>query len=106
METENSPLLERMKGTVKAIEPAASVILFGSRARRSAGPESDWDLLILVDGPVDAARKRKLRHALYELEWETGEVITSVIKSREEWMTPRVRVSPFYLNVSKEGIML
>lgn len=37
---------------VRQIEPDAEVILFGSRARDSAHPDSDWDVLILLEGKV------------------------------------------------------
>jgi predicted nucleotidyltransferase len=95
-----------IKSVVGAIEPAATVILYGSRARGTAEADSDWDLLILVDGPVDAARKRAIRNALYELEWSCGEVITSAIKSRTTWAEPRFKVSPFYLAVERDGVIL
>ena len=40
------------------VEPGAEVILYGSRARGDAHAESDWDLLVLVDGPVDLAGRQ------------------------------------------------
>jgi len=60
-------LLREVKRTVKEIDPGAEIILFGSRSRHDAGPESDWDLLVLVDGPVDDARADAIRHQLYYL---------------------------------------
>ena len=43
-------LLERVKQTIHEIEPDADIILYGSRARGDAHPESDWDFLILLPG--------------------------------------------------------
>ena len=84
--------LEELRGpvreAVRAVEPGAEIILYGSRARGDAGPESDWDLLILVDGPVDGDRKTAIRHRLYEVEWDSDEVLTSVIFNREDWNSP------------------
>ncbi|MEB2836899.1 MAG: nucleotidyltransferase domain-containing protein [Desulfurococcales archaeon] len=33
------------------------VILFGSRARGDARPDSDWDILVVVEGRIDRRRK-------------------------------------------------
>jgi predicted nucleotidyltransferase len=37
-------LLVRARDAVRAVEPNAVVILYGSRARGDAAPDSDWDL--------------------------------------------------------------
>ncbi|MCP3996412.1 MAG: nucleotidyltransferase domain-containing protein [bacterium] len=95
-----------IKRTVRVIEPDAEVILYGSRARGDAEADSDWDLLILVDGPVDAARETAIRHRLYELEWDSDEVLCSVICNREDWSSPLYRAMPFHQNVDRDGIVL
>ena len=99
-------LLERIKQSVHEAEPAAQIVLYGSRSREDAGIKSDWDFLILVDGPVNDARTDAIRHRLYEIEWETGEVISSVVRSREEWNSPRYQAIPFRQNVEREGTIL
>ncbi len=40
-------LLERVKTAIQDVVPDAEIILYGSRARGTAHPDSDWDFLIL-----------------------------------------------------------
>ncbi|AFY73856.1 DNA polymerase sigma [Synechococcus sp. PCC 7502] len=103
---ESKALLERIKKLVCAIEPTAQIFLYGSRARNDARPDSDWDILILVDGVVNPSRRDHLRHEIYEIEWETGEVICSIIRSRQEWYTPQFQQTPFTQAIDKEAILL
>jgi len=44
-------LIEQIRQAVHEVELGAEIILYGSRSRGDALSESDWDLLILVDGP-------------------------------------------------------
>ena len=97
-------LRERILAVLRDVDPNAEAFLYGSRARGDAGPESDWDLLILLSIPVTEEIKRTIRHRLYEIEWETGQVISSIIHSRTEWDTSPLRETPFRRRVSREGI--
>ena len=99
-------LLEQVKQTIHEIEPDADIILYGSRARGDAHPESDWDFLILLDGAVDDARTDTIRHRLYDIEWDGGEVLSAIVRSRQEWHTPLYQVMPFSKVVREQGILL
>jgi predicted nucleotidyltransferase len=99
-------LLEQVKQTILEIEPDADVIIYGSRIRKEAGPESDWDFLVLVDDSIEQKRVDAIRHRLYNIEWEYGEVISCIVRSREEWNSPLYKVMPFHQNVEREGIVL
>lgn len=99
-------LLDHIKKNVHDIEPNAEIILYGSRARHEAGSESDWDLLILVDGDVDHERVRRVRHHLYELELETDEIISSIVENRQTWNSSLYQAMPFHENVEREGIVI
>jgi len=103
---ERAELLSRVKETVRAIEPEAEIILYGSRSRHEAGSESDWDFLVLLDGPVGDARADVIRHRLYEVEWESGEVLCAIVRSREEWRSSLYRAMPFHQNVERDGVPL
>ena len=73
-------LLKKVKNSVQEIETDAEILLYGSRARGDSVDQSDWDFLILLDGKVNDKRTDRIRHRLYEIEWETGEVISSIIR--------------------------
>ena len=97
-------LLERVKEAVHQIEPEAEIILYGSRARGDAHAESDWDFLILLDGKVDDERTDRIRHRLYDIEWDCGEILCSIVRNREEWDSPLYQVTPFSKIIRKQGM--
>ena len=99
-------LLDRVMRTVRTIEPEATVILYGSRARGEATPDSDWDFLILVDGPVDGERVDRVRHALYRIEVDTDTVLSAIVRNRLEWNDASHSPTPFHTNVERDGIVL
>lgn len=98
--------LSQIRKAVHELEPEVEIILYGSRSRGEAGPESDWDLLILVDGVVDDERTDRIRHRLYELEWAAGTVISAIVRSRREWQSDRYQAMPFYQQVEAEGVRI
>lgn len=101
-------LLDRVVAAVRAVEPTAQVILYGSRARGDAAPDSDWDLLVLLDGAVDRERAEAVRQRLYELELELDDcpVLVALVHSKEEWASPQYRAMPLHANVTREGLLL
>ncbi|MBL7152440.1 MAG: nucleotidyltransferase domain-containing protein [Phycisphaerae bacterium] len=99
-------LLVHVKRAVHEVEPGAEVFLYGSRARKDCRAQSDWDFLILVEGAVSDERVDRIRHRLYEIEWDCDQVLCSVVRSREEWNSPRYKTMPFHQNVTADGILL
>jgi len=99
-------LLEQVKRAVSEIEPDAEIILYGSRAREDSRVQSDWDFLVLLNGPIDDERTDKVRHRLYEIEWENDEVLCCIVRSRQEWNSSLWKNMPFRQNVEQEGIVL
>ncbi|MCX5847591.1 MAG: nucleotidyltransferase domain-containing protein [Deltaproteobacteria bacterium] len=97
-------ILRKVKEAVLKLEPSAEVILYGSRARDDYREYSDWDFLILLDGHIDTKRTDRIRYALYEIELDTDQIISSIVRSRQEWDSPRYSVVPLHSNVEREGI--
>ncbi len=99
-------LLKKVKQTVHEIEPNADIILYGSHSRGDADEESDWDFIVLVDGPVTEERTDRIRHRLYELEWDFGEVVSSIVRNRDDWQSGMYKVMPFHHRVLQEGVWI
>ena len=82
------------------------MILYGSFARGDNNQNSDIDILILVDKDnLTREDKKRIKYPLYEIEFETGRIISPLVVSRNDWESLH-RITPFYDNVKKEGVML
>ncbi len=101
----SAAILGKVKELVKATDPEAEVILFGSRARGDAREDSDWDILILTPKAVNLKVEQTFRHKLFELELEYGQAISTFVYSKADW-NGKHRATPFYHNVEEEGILI
>ncbi|HLH67809.1 MAG TPA: nucleotidyltransferase domain-containing protein [Candidatus Dormibacteraeota bacterium] len=81
-------LAEIVRRLVDAYQPER-VYLFGSVARGEAGPDSDYDLLVVV--PDDAPQERTQSSLAYEVLWGTG-TAADVIVWRKSPFERRARV--------------
>ena len=104
--TNQQTILERIKSIVLDKDPLAKVYLYGSRARGTMKPDSDWDLLILLNkDKITDDIERNVTYPLYDLEFEIGEVISPMVYSEKEWNSKH-SITPFYSNVMREGKLL
>lgn len=96
----------KIASTIHEKDPNAVAYLFGSRARGDFKPKSDWDILILIDqSKVSSEIEDKFRDELYDIELETGQIISTFIYPKNYWENTLL-YSPLYKNVLNEGIQL
>jgi len=99
-------ILDEIKRIVLEKEPTAKIYLYGSRVRGTTRNESDWDLLILLNKEkITPEIEKEITYSLYDLEFDTGEVISPMVYSEKEWNT-KYKITPFYHNVMQEGKLL
>jgi predicted nucleotidyltransferase len=103
---DKNQILLQIKKTIVANEPDAIVILYGSFARGDQNPGSDIDLLILLDQErITWNDEKRIKYPLYDIEFETGQIISPLILSKNDWETKH-RITPFYENITREGTVL
>ena len=99
-------IVKQIQQAIRQTDPTATAILYGSEARGDARPDSDIDVLVLLEGDKRNLKKEaEMSGALYDLELDTGVLISPMILLRKDWES-RPFKTPFYINVINEGIRL
>lgn len=83
-------------------ERLVAVVLFGSRARGDANPESDWDVLLLAEGLPEGVWERHL-FVTRLLPPKLPAAISAVAKTPHEF---EAGLTPLYLDIALDGQIL
>jgi predicted nucleotidyltransferase len=84
-------ILQKIIRVVNDNEPDSEVYLYGSQARGDSKRLSDWDLLILLNRQNIAFDfETKIMDDFYEVELETGEIISPLIYSKNDWNIKKI----------------
>lgn len=102
-------ILDKLSASLKTVygNRLKAVILYGSVARGTATPESDIDIMVLVDTDKENLKKYedKLCEVTTDIELECFKVFSVIdvcYSEFNEWK----QVLPFYRNVANEGVVL
>ncbi len=99
-------MLQKIIKVVDKNAPDSEVYLYGSQARGNAKKLSDWDLLILLNSSIVSFDfETKFMDEFYDLELETGEIISPMIYSKKDWNL-NYSVTPLFENIKNEGVRL
>ena len=99
-------ILQQIKKSVRATDPEAILILYGSYARGDNREDSDIDILVLLDkDKITFDDRKRIGYPLFDIQLENDILITPMIYARNTWDT-KLRITPFYKNVTREGIVL
>ncbi len=96
-------LAEIVRRLVDAYRPER-VYLFGSVARGDAGPDSDYDILLVV--PDTAPPELRRSRTAYEVLWGTGAAADVLVWTASEFDSRRHVVASLPATIMREGRLL
>lgn len=96
-------LNEIVRRLIEAYEPER-IFLFGSIARGDAGPDSDFDLLVIV--PDDAPSERKRSRLAYERLWGTGAAADVLVWTKSYFESRLHLKASLSATIAEEGKIL
>jgi uncharacterized protein len=102
----NQEILYKIRTAILSKDKTAKSYLFGSRARNTNRNNSDWDILILIDdSSISNEIEDYFRDALYDIELESGQIISTLIYPKDIW-NKKMTATPLYNAIQSEGISL
>lgn len=104
--SKDEQIVQRILTVANKTAPDSEIYIYGSRARGNAKKLSDWDLLILLNSVnISFDFETHFMDEFYEIELETGEIISPLIYTKEQW-NENYSLTPLYENIKKEGIRI
>lgn len=102
----NREILELIKATACKYLPDAEVLLFGSRARREATSESDFDVLVITTLNLSPKQKLPLKTNIRKDLLKEGIRSDILIQSKKEVKKKRKLPGHIIKNILNEAILL
>jgi predicted nucleotidyltransferase len=100
-----SAALRRLKDALSRDFRLVELRLFGSKARGDSDKESDIDVLVVLED-CDWETKKAVSHLCFNINIEHSVLLVPVLYSRAEYESELTKVTPFYQNVRKEGVLV
>ncbi len=106
MDTKDLEIINRLKSLLQDRVKLDRIILFGSRARGDAEPDSDMDVLVILDEPVSQQSHEEVSDAAWEAGFDAGIVVVPVVVSRDRWENGPDGASLLAMAVREEGLQI
>lgn len=101
----SDPILDRfLAGCAPLRDKIPAVYLFGSRAKGTARPDSDYDLLLVVSDGFSLGDKAALYDAVMDILLETGRLVSLKLFREGAFQRLCDMGTPFMAHVLTEGI--
>jgi len=87
--------------------PQAEIILYGSTAKGKRTVASDYDFLVITNSRVSEKQKEPVFDYVFKKYILEKNIEVSIFyQTRENWESKVMKGSPYYQNITQEGIVL
>ena len=97
--------LREVAAKIRAVEPGAELLLYGSRGRGDAREDSDWDILAIVDRDPTRPFRRRLRSSILSYCADERTFVELAITSATHFLENRDSME-IYHNVLEDAVRL
>jgi len=97
--------LAALRSALQEKQYLIEIKMFGSKARETDSPESDLDVMIVLED-FSPAIESEIDDLIFEINLEYSCLITALFFSREELEIGPLTESPVYKKILQEGIAL
>ncbi len=106
MDKQKHKIMQAIAKRAHEVTPlGTTVLLFGSQARGDARPDSDWDVLVLLDKEkITADDHDNIAWPIHTVGWDYDEAVMPMLITQGEWKDNRT--APFRMNVLEDAIPL
>lgn len=91
----------------RVIRDAADVVeivLFGSKARGEARPESDIDILVVTARPLSRAERHGVVDRLFQIQLDNDVVFSPLFVAVDQWRFGPLSVLPIRFEIDEDGV--
>ena len=106
MMLENSQALKELKKRLISAFDIEKMILYGSVARAEADRESDSDLLILTNQPMNRFERHRITDTIFEVNLLYGTNFSSLVVDQASWEAGPVSILPIREEIRRDGITI
>jgi predicted nucleotidyltransferase len=96
--------LAEIKRRIGALYPVHAFVIFGSKSRGDYGPESDVDLLVVTQGTLSDAERRRVSREVFEANMAHDTLFSTVVIDRATYESSLWQRLPLLQDVAAEGI--
>lgn len=106
MNAKDLQIVNKLKSRLRKKVNLHQVILFGSRARGDAEPDSDMDILVILNEPVSRQSRKIVSDNAWEIGFDAGVVVVPFVVNRNNWENGPDKLSLLAMAIREEGMRI